>query len=151
MTEPNLILEYGQIIIAIVGGVIITWYWNRKTFALEQYKHHLDKYRYFDESYHALLGLYRDNPKFGDENNTKDYKNSFAEDEIQKYHYFAMSVHTVMEGLFDFYGESIPDEWKNIFRYHTNLHINWLEENPCANRTSYVDYVTHMAKNKPKE
>ncbi len=132
------VFETAKLIVAIAGGLGIAWYWNNKN-------HKLARYRYLDEAYKELLVTYLENPHFGDPALTGKYLECYGKDEI-KYEYFAMTVHTVMETLWDVYGDRIPDEWVHVFKYHTKLHANWLRNNSEANRPGYVQRALAAAK-----
>jgi hypothetical protein len=128
------IIAFAQIIVSIVGGIGIAWYWNERSSKLAQY-------RYLDESYSKLLEAYLANPEFGDKLKVENYATEFRDAHALKYHCFALSVHTAMETIFDVYGPKIPREWRHIFDYHTNLHSKWLRANPAANEPGYIKQV----------
>lgn len=130
-------LEILKISFTIIGGILIVWYWNKK-------KHELDRYSYLSDAYLEVLHMYRDSPRFGDSNSTKEYQEHFRNEELLEYQFFAMSVHNTMESIYDFYGHNIPDEWIHLFRYHTKLHLIWLNENKSSYRPSYIDYVNRQ-------
>jgi hypothetical protein len=134
-------IDIGQLIATIVGAVGITWYWSVR-------KNKLAEYRYLDESYSILLEDYRANPEFGDKQRTDDYVRAFQHDVEFRYHYFAMTVHSIMESIFDTYKSKIPKEWDRIFAYHTALHLEWLRANPGANEPRYVKYVILLHENR---
>ncbi|HEY2007747.1 MAG TPA: hypothetical protein VGH23_02070 [Rhizomicrobium sp.] len=127
-------IDFAQLIATIVGAIGIAWYWSERN-------NKLAEYRYLDESYSKLLELYRTNPEFGDKRRTDDYARAFQGDVEFRYHYFAMTVHSVMESIFDTYKSHIPKEWGHIFVYHTSLHLEWLRDNPGANEPRYVAHV----------
>ena len=146
-------IEILKLVVAIIGGVFVVWYWNDE-------KQRLEQFRYVDQAYIQLLEHYFQHPKFGDPALTRDYAQSFRGAESVKYHYFAMTVHTIMETLFDLYKPKIPkrlekilswvqkqsdtpihDEWVHIFKYHTTLHISWLQDNRQLHEPAYVECV----------
>ena len=135
----------------ILGGGLVASYWNWQQHVLEQY-------RYLDASYADLLRIYREHPDLGDPERTGDYLSHFKGKDHLRYHYFAMTVHTVMETVFDLSRKDrlfkvlfrligyrrrtkISKEWSHIFDHHTELHSEWLKQNPGANEPKYVDYV----------
>ncbi len=128
-------IELMKLVPTIVGGIFIAWYWNYE-------KHKLERYRYLDESYRALLQRYMDMPKFGNIKLTERYRTSYKGKDALHYHYFAMNAHTVMETIFDQFDDAPPEQWNAIFQYHTALHSTWLKDNPGANRAAYVRHVT---------
>lgn len=150
-------LEILKLFVAIIGGVLVVWYWNAE-------KQRLEQFRYVDDAYIKLLERYFEHPKFGDPTLTRNYAQSFVREEALKYRYFAMAVHTVMETLFDLHkprtpkwiqsamgretASKIPDEWMQIFAYHTKLHVSWLADNQELHEPAYVSYVinTNAAK-----
>jgi hypothetical protein len=139
-----------NLLVAVIGGIFIAWYWNDE-------KHRLDEFRYVDEAYIKLLERYFANPRFGDPKLTNAYAQSFTGEEGLRYHYFAMAVHTVMETVFDVYKPRrpkwmsskisrpseirIPEEWIQIFKYHTMLHVAWLKGNTHVHEPGYVALV----------
>ena len=127
-------IDFAQLIATIVGAIGIAWYWSERN-------NRLAEYRYLDESYGKLLEVYRANPEFGDKRRTDDYVRAFQDDIAFRYHYFAMTVHSVMESIFDTYKSNIPKEWDRIFVYHTSLHLEWLRANPGANEPRYIEHV----------
>ena len=145
-------IEVLKLLVAVVGGILVVWYWNGE-------KQRLEQFRYVDDAYIKLLDRYFEHPKFGDPTLTRTYAQSFAGDEGLKYRYFAMAVHTVMETLFDLHkpkmpkwlrtarrraiASEIPEEWMQIFTYHTKLHVSWLNDNPQLHEPAYVAYVNN--------
>ena len=133
----NIDIEILKLIVGIIGGIVIAWYWNDQ-------KHRLEQYRFVDEAYAKLLERYFANSNFGDAALTSNYTASFSGAEGLRYHYFAMAVHTAMETLFDLYNTKIPKEWVKIFEYHTMLHIGWLKDNQQLHEPDYVAYVLNI-------
>jgi hypothetical protein len=127
-------LELAKLLMTFAGAIGVVWYWNVKRHALEQY-------RYLDASYYNLLQAYFDHPGYGDDARTRNYRDSFKGDELLRYHYFAMRVHSTMESLFDLSGGRIPREWLPIFRHHTALHRAWLNDHRRLHETKYLDTV----------
>jgi hypothetical protein len=127
-------IDFAQLIATIVGAIGVAWYWSERN-------NRLAEYRYLDESYSKLLEVYRANPEFGDKRRTDDYVRAFQDDIEFRYHYFAMTVHSVMESIFDTYKSNIPKEWDRIFVYHTSLHLEWLRATPGANEPRYIEHV----------
>ena len=72
----QLFIEISNFVVAIVGAIVVAWYWNRQ-------KHLLDQYRYLDESYNTLLQLYFDHPQFGDRDRTGDYASNFEDTKLR--------------------------------------------------------------------
>ncbi|PWB76079.1 hypothetical protein C3F09_01160 [candidate division GN15 bacterium] len=101
----------------------------------------LERYAYLDQSYNQLLRLYFENPQFGDREKTDDYLNQFEGEELLRYHFFAMMVHTVMETIFDVSKGRIPLEWIQIFNHHSRLHVAWLEHNRGLQEEGYLATV----------
>jgi hypothetical protein len=151
MIDLDTAKKWADLAVTIIGAGLVATYWSWRQHVLEQY-------RYLDASYADLLRLYRENPDFGDAGLTCDYLSHFDGDRRLKYHYFARTVHTVMETVFDLsradrlakllpriFGRrrrpSIPKEWSRIFAYHTRLHSEWLKQNREANEPRYVEYV----------
>ncbi len=131
-------LEIAQLVIAVLGGILVAWYWN-------QQKHVLERYRHLDETYRKLLDMYRHTPVYGDREKTAVYGTSWTGEARHDYHYFAMTVHTVMESVYDLFPRGIPDEWIHIFNYHTQLHAVWLRGNRDGHRPGYVERVFAQA------
>lgn len=127
-------LEIAKLLVAVIGGVFVAWYWNDA-------KHRLDQYRYIDDLYMKLLERYFQNPRFGDRELTTKYLASFSGDEALRYFYFAMAVHTLMETIFDVNKGRIPKQWIGIFEYHTLLHMTWLRDNRQVHEPDYVARV----------
>src|SRR5215469_9975859 len=91
--EPKFWFEVAQLVISFVAAIVVAVYWNWRS-------NKLAEYRYLDKSYSKLLESYRNDPEFGDRQRTSNYANEFQK-KAMKYHYFAMTVHTVMESIFD--------------------------------------------------
>jgi hypothetical protein len=127
-------IQIVQVVVAVVGGIFIAWYWNERN-------HLLSEYKYLDEIYWKLLDAYVLKPEFGDKRLTENYRESFRDKDALSYYYFAMRAHTVMETIYDVYRAKIPEEWIHIFNYHTALHSRWLRDNQSANERSYVKRV----------
>lgn len=133
----NSYIEILKLLVGVIGGILIVWYWNDQ-------KHRLEQYRFVDEAYVKLLERYFANSNFGDAALTSNYAASFSGAEGLRYHYFAMAVHTAMETLFDLYKTKIPKEWIRIFEYHTVLHIAWLKDNQQVHEPDYVAHVLNI-------
>lgn len=130
----HIVLQISQLVIAVLGGILVAWYWN-------QQKHALERYRHLDEAYLKLLDSYRQAAVYGDRDKTAVYAASWTGEDRHGYHYFAMTVHTVMESIHDMFPRGIPDEWIHVFNYHTRLHAAWLRENRDGHRPGYVARV----------
>jgi len=140
------IMELTKLAVSIMGGGgFVTWYWTHRNRRSEDYKS-------LDAAYRSLLDRYFDHPDFGDRALTDDFAEKFKSDAM-KYHYFAMSAHSVMETLHDLYkdceyaggrGPAHHEEWGHVFRYHTRMHRGWLEANTDAQEDGYVKYVRAM-------
>jgi len=133
MTTSEL-LTIVQIVVGIVGGIIIVNIWAYK-------KDKLDTYAYLDKVWMELLALYREAPHFSQESLVNNYMQSFEDDEMARYHCFAMTLHTTMETIFDVYEGSIPDAWRHIVSYQSKLHRTWLLQNSTGFRPGYLELV----------
>jgi hypothetical protein len=117
-----------------VSGVIIALYWNNR-------KDRLERYRYLDVLYSNLLTLYFENPRFGNKDLVLNYMEEFKDEELLKYHYFAIQVHSVMESIYDLSNGHIPKEWLNAFKYNTQLHLTWLKNNEELQEKGYINLI----------
>src|SRR4249919_881227 len=112
------VIGFMQIGVSVVGGIVVASYWAGRS-------NKLAEYRYLDELYGKLLDTYRGYPEYGDQQRTDSYALAFRDDNALRYHYFAMTVHSVMETIFDVYETEIPEQWIHIFDYHTRMHAQW--------------------------
>jgi hypothetical protein len=126
----------GQIVSIVVGGGAVSMFWAWRNDQLAQY-------RQLDDGYSQLLAAYRENPGLGDPAATARYKDMFGAEDRLRYHYFAMSVHNVLETLFDILEERPTDNhmWASIFKHHARLHYAWLLDNTSVFEERYVEYV----------
>lgn len=126
----------GQIVSIVLGGGAVSMFWAWRNDQLAQY-------RQLDDAYSQLLVAYRENPGLGDPAATVRYKTAFIDGDRLRYHYFAMSVHNVLETLFDILEERPTDDrmWASIFKHHTRLHYAWLLDNATVFEERYVEYV----------
>jgi len=138
MNDPKFLVALAQLLVSIVAAIWLAIYWNRRS-------EKRDEYRLLDESYSKLLETYQTNPQFGNRRYTNNYTSAFQDSALQ-YHYFAMSVHNVMESIFDTYESNIPPAWDHVFSYHTLLHLEWLLTNPEAHEPDYVGHVMSLHK-----
>jgi hypothetical protein len=141
--DAKTVIECLQLVVAIIGGILVAWIWNER-------KHRLEQYRYLDQAYTDLLRRCFENPQFCDPTRTNDYVNSYKNDDATRYHYFAMTVHTIMETIFDLSKGNIPYEWVRIFEYHTSIHSAWLKNNQDAQEPEYVKRVLRGPASKPE-
>ena len=134
MTGADLIDISEKLGSIVLGGGLLSLFWAWRSDRLAQY-------RYLDESYSALLDAYREHPEFGDVAKTRTFQTSFATNQFE-YHYFAMTVHNVMETIFDVLRKPLEKpQWARIFAHHALLHWTWLETNAGAFEVAYVAYV----------
>jgi len=126
--------EIVEIIVSIFGGVVVVGFWSWKTYRN-------NNYLYLDSLWVGMLKLYREHPKFSDPEITKEYKNKCSAEELISYNGFALTLQSTMESIFDVYGERIPDEWIYIFKFHSNLHKSWLDNNKMGFRPKFIDFV----------
>jgi hypothetical protein len=136
MDIAEAVLKLGQLAVAVASAFGVTWYWNRT-------KHHHDEFRLLEEGYGRLLKLYFDNPQFGDPERTADFERSFQDADRLRYHYFAMTVHTLMETIHDLSHcrGKMWREWQHIFFYHSRLHAAWLAKHQALHEPRYVARV----------
>jgi hypothetical protein len=137
----------GQIISIVLGGGAVSTFWTWRADQLAQY-------RQLDDAYSQLLTVYRDNSELGDPASTVRYKTIFSGKQRLDYHYFAMSVHNVLETLFDVLEKQPASEsnrqWASIFKHHARLHYAWLLDNTDAFESEYVDYVKELLGELPR-
>lgn len=130
----DVVAKVVQLVAAIGGGGVVALWWSWQN-------HKLGRYRYLDEAYYNLLCKYLENPGFGDPSRTAEYRNHFKGDDAWKYHYFAMTVHSIMETIFDVSKGRIPEDWIHIFEHHSRLHSAWLGSNRESYENRYLKRV----------
>src|SRR5690242_1367564 len=97
------VMEWLKLVVALVGvamsiaggGGVVTWYQAVK-------KARASDYQYLDATYSKLLDAYRARPQFGDPTRLAAYWTAFGEERLD-YHFFAMTVHSFLETMFDVY------------------------------------------------
>ena len=138
-----------QIVSIVVGGGLVstgcTFLWTWRSDRLEQYRH-------LDAAYGELLGAYRDHPQLGDPAATVQYATALTGDARLKYHYFAMSVHNMLETMFDVLRQNPASRrvWASIFKHHARLHYAWLLDNGDAFEPEYITYVKQLLGERPR-
>jgi hypothetical protein len=134
MDPLQLGIEVAKLGVAIIGGLVVAWYWNRR-------KDLLDTYQYLDKCYNDILNAYFENPRFGQPELTTRYAEAFRDTELWKYHYFSMRVHTFLESIFDLTKGKIPDDWAQIYRHHKDLHSAWLQDHEDLHEPGYFKHL----------
>lgn len=127
-------IEILKIFVSIVGGIGAVGYWSWKTYSN-------NNHQYLDNLWGEMLKLYREHPKFSDPAIINDYQKKCSAEELILYNGFALTLQATMESIFDVYGKNIPDEWIHIFKYHSNLHKSWLNNNKNGFRPKFIDLV----------
>ena len=131
----------GSIVGTLVGGTLtfVAAKWALKRQLGSQH------YIHVDNLYAELTALYIQYPRFGQLENTRDYKTAFSGEEVIKYHFFAQKVHTFLETIYDLHyqkdTQSIDYLWEKIFSYHASLHYRWLKDNQEGNHKECIEYV----------
>jgi hypothetical protein len=127
----------GTLLGGLMTWLVTRWQLNRQL--------RRDTYQHVDELYRDLILLYLQYPEFGDAARTSVYKVAFAGKELDRYNFFAMTVHTFLETIFDNLTDqetgSVDPQWQDIFDYHAKLHFAWLSEPNRPNELGYVDFV----------
>jgi hypothetical protein len=140
MTE-SMISAAAAIAGALLGGVL-TWLITR--WQLNRQMGH-DAYEHVDGLYRDLIQLYMKYPEFGDAARTSAYRTAFSGKDLDRYNFFAMTVHTFLETIFDQLTDRkagrIDPQWENIFDHHARLHLAWLREANRPNEPAYIDFV----------
>lgn len=130
-------------LIGVIVGVIITLHVMRVEVNQRYYTH-------IDDFYRELIKLYLIYPKFSDPKNTNHYDTVFMDEELARYEFFAMSVHTFLETIYDQMVNKktgrIDPLWEKIFDYHAKLHLRWLTTNEPPNEPEYVAFVKERFK-----
>lgn len=103
----------------------------------------INSYNVFDSLYQDILKTGLEFPQFRNAEKTKDYKNSFSEDQLIQYEIYAFMCWNFCETVYDKKDKRLMRTWLVVLEEERNLHLQWIyqPENERKFKPEFLLYI----------
>jgi hypothetical protein len=103
----------------------------------------INSYNVFDSLYQDILKTGLEYPQFRNPEKTKDYKNSFSENQLIQYEIYAYMCWNFCETIYDKKDKRLMRTWLVVLEEERNLHLQWINqpENERKFKPEFLLYI----------
>ena len=103
----------------------------------------INSYNVFDSLYQDILKTGLEYPQFRNPEKTRDYKNSFSENQLIQYEIYAYMCWNFCETIYDKKDKRLMRTWFVVLEEERNLHLQWINqpENELKFKPEFLLYI----------
>jgi len=103
----------------------------------------INSYNVFDSLYQDILKTGLEYPEFRNPEKTRDYKNSFSENQLIQYEIYAYMCWNFCETIYDKKDKRLMRTWLVVLEEERNLHLQWINqpENERKFKPEFLLYI----------